>query len=228
MIMNNIVSILESVPLFQELDSAERNQIATGAHKVSVNKGEILFNKGDPADGFYIVVDGRIKISFISRDGKEYIAEIFGKLSTFGEAVMFLGKPYPVCAQALMNTTLLHISKDVVVRNIDQTPGFAYKIITGLCIRLVDRVQALEFLTIYSSLQKVIGYFLREMEIATSVNDEADVLLPVNKVTLATQLNLTPETLSRVLHKLIEEDLISVNGNTIHIRHIAKLRNFNG
>lgn len=226
--MDNIVSILASVPLFQELDSNKLNQITVGAHQFSIAKGEMLFNKGDPADGFYVIVDGRIKLSFISRDGKEYIAEIFGSHEYFGEAVMCLGKPYPVCAQALLDTTLLYISKDVVFKNIDQTPGFARKIITGLCIRLLDRVQALEFLTVYSSLQKVIGYLLREIEIAEPENDEADVRLPVNKVTLAAQLNLTPETLSRVLHKLIEEDLIRVNGNAIHICHVGKLRTFSG
>jgi len=226
--MDNIVSILASVPLFQELNNDEQNQIAVGTHKISIDKGGMLFNKGDPVDGFYIIVAGRIKLSFISRDGKEYIAEIIGPLESFGEAVMCLEKPYPVCAQALMDTTLLHISKDVVFNNINHTPGFAHKIITGLCIRLVDRVQALEFLTVYSSLQKVIGYLLREIEVAKPENEKADVLLPVNKVTLAAQLNLTPETLSRVLHKLTVEDLISVNGNAIHIRHIGKLRNFSG
>ena len=226
--MNNIVSILASVPLFQELDSDEQYKIAAGTHKVNVDKGRMLFNKGDPADGFYIIVDGRIKLSFISKDGKEYIAEIFGPLESFGEAVMCLEKPYPVCAQALVDTTLLHISKDVVFKNIDQTPGFARKVITGLCTRLIDRVHALEFLTVHSSLQKVIGYLLRETASVESGSEEADVLLPVNKVTLAAQLNLTPETLSRVLHKLTVENLICVNGNTIHICHVGKLRNFSG
>ncbi len=226
--MDDIVSILTSVPLFQELDSAEQHQIAMGTHKISMEKGGMLFNKGDPADGFYVIVDGRIKLSFISRDGKEYIAEIVGPLESFGEAVMCLEKQYPVCARALMDTTLLHISKDVVFKNINQTPDFARKIINGLCLRLVDRVQALEFLTVYSSLQKVIGYLLRGIEIAKLENEEADVLLPVNKVTLAAQLNLTPETLSRVLNKLTVEGLISVNGNAIHISHIGKLRNFSG
>ncbi|NOZ52893.1 MAG: Crp/Fnr family transcriptional regulator [Gammaproteobacteria bacterium] len=224
--MDSIVSILAGIPLFQELDANERNRIAAGVHTFSLDKEGMLFNKGDPADGFYVVVVGRIKLSFISKDGKEYIAEIIGALETFGEAVMFLGKSYPVCAQALMDTTLLHVPKDVMFKNVDQTPGFARKVIAGLCCRLVDRVQALEYLTVYSSLQKVVGYLLREIEFAKPADDEADVLLPVNKVTLAAQLNLTPETLSRVLHKLTEEKLISVKGNAIHICHIGKLRKF--
>lgn len=227
-------SILASIPLFKALDSNQLANIASGTHEITVNKGRILFNKGDPSDGFYIVVSGRIKLSFVSRDGKEFIAEIFGPNQSFGEAVMFLGKSYPVCAQALMDSKILHVPKSIVFEGVDNNAGFARRVIAGLCARLVDRIQTLEYLTVYSSIQKVIGYLLREIELAESekskdVNhNEADVLLAVNKATLAAQLNLTPETLSRVLHKLVDEGLIRVEGKTIHICHVQKMRDFNG
>jgi len=225
-------SILANIPLFKELDSSQLAKIASGTHEITVNKGRILFNKGDPSDGFYVVVSGRIKLSFVSRDGKEFIAEIFGPNQSFGEAVMFLGKAYPVCAQALMDSTILHVPKSVVFDGVDNNSGFARRVIAGLCSRLVDRIQTLEYLTVYSSIQKVIGYLLREIELAESAKNtgrnEADVLLAVNKATLAAQLNLTPETLSRVLHKLVDEGLIRVEGKTIHICHVQKMRDFNG
>ncbi len=225
-------SILANIPLFKELDSSQLTKIASATHEITVNKGRILFNKGDPSDGFYVVVSGRIKLSFVSRDGKEFIAEIFGPNQSFGEAVMFLGKAYPVCAQALMDSKILHVPKSVVFDGVDNNSGFARRVIAGLCARLVDRIQTLEYLTVYSSIQKVIGYLLREIELAESakntIYNEADVLLAVNKATLAAQLNLTPETLSRVLHKLVDEGLIRVEGKTIHICHVQKMRDFNG
>ncbi len=225
-------SILANIPLFKELDSSQLTKIASATHEITVNKGRILFNKGDPSDGFYVVVSGRIKLSFVSRDGKEFIAEIFGPNQSFGEAVMFLGKAYPVCAQALMDSKILHVPKSVVFDGVDNNAGFARRVIAGLCARLVDRIQTLEYLTVYSSIQKVIGYLLREIELAESTkntkHNEADVLLAVNKATLAAQLNLTPETLSRVLHKLVDEGLIRVEGKTIHICHVQKMRDFNG
>lgn len=225
-------SILANIPLFKELDSSHLAKIASATHEITVNKGRILFNKGDPSDGFYVVVSGRIKLSFVSRDGKEFIAEIFGPNQSFGEAVMFLGKVYPVCAQALMDSKILHVPKSVVFDGVDNNSGFARKVIAGLCARLVDRIQTLEYLTVYSSIQKVVGYLLREIELAESAknttHNEADVLLAVNKATLAAQLNLTPETLSRVLHKLVDEGLIRVEGKTIHLCHLQKMRDFNG
>ncbi len=225
-------SILANIPLFKELDSSQLAKIASATHEISVNKGRILFNKGDPSDGFYVVISGRIKLSFVSRDGKEFIAEIFGPNQSFGEAVMFLGKPYPVCAQTLMDSKILHVPKSVVFDGVDHNSGFARRVIAGLCARLVDRIQTLEYLTVYSSIQKVIGYLLREIELAESAKNttcnEADVLLAVNKATLAAQLNLTPETLSRVLHRLADEDLIRVEGKTIHICHVQKMRDFSG
>lgn len=227
-------SILASIPLFKELDANQLASIVSATCEITVNKGRILFNKGDPSDGFYIVISGRIKLSFVSRDGKEFITEIFGPKQSFGEAVMFLDKSYPVCAQALMDSKVLYVPKRIVFESIDNNAGFARKVIAGLCSRLVDRIQTLECLTMYSSIQKVVGYLLREIELAESEkkkadnHNEADVLLSVNKATLAAQLNLTPETLSRALHKLVDEGLIRVEGKTIHICHVQKMRDFNG
>ena len=221
-------AILAGVSLFKELNTTQLDRVAQGTHEVKVTKGGLLFNKGAIPDGFYIVIDGRIKLSFISREGKEYIAEIFGPGESFGEAVMFLDRPYPVCAQALKDSTVLHVSKDVILHCVEQNPGFSLKIIAGLCDRLADRVLALEFLTVHSSVQRVVGYLLREIEYAECERDGADVLLEVSKATIAAQLNLTPETLSRVLHRLSEEGLVNVEGKVIRIRQMRKLRAFDG
>jgi len=222
------ISVLAAIPLFEELDSSQLEKIAAVTREFKVEKGHVLFNKGDPADGFYIVKSGSIKISFISQEGKEYIAEIFSKGQSFGEAAMFLEKPFPVCAQALAESTLLYVPKEVLFDCLDESPRFALKLIAGLCIRLLDRVKALELLTVYSSTQKVIGYLLKEVELVDSKNEEADVILSVSKSTLASHLNLAPETLSRALHELVEENLIRVVGKAIHICNIQKLRKFNG
>jgi len=221
-------AILSSIPLFKELNTTQLEQVVQGVHEINCAKGGILFNKGDKPEGFYIVINGRIKLSFISNDGKECIAEMFGPGQSFGEAVMFLDKPYPVCAQALKDSSFLHLSRDVILSCIEQNSGFSRKIIAGLCGRLVDRIQALEYLTIYSSAQKVVGYLLREIEGGDPEDGIVDVLLSVNKATIAAQLNLTPETLSRVLHKLVDKGLVSVEGKMIHISNIRKLRTFNG
>lgn len=223
-----ISSILAGIPLFEKVDAGQLEKIARVSHEFKVGKGHILFNKGDPAEGFYIVVTGSIKISFISREGKEYIAEIFSQGQSFGEAAMFLEKPYPVCAQALVDSSLLHIPKEVLFDCLDHCAGFSRTLVAGLCMRLVDRVKALEALTVYSSSQKVIGYLLKEVQLLGVKDQEADVILPVSKSTLASHLNIAPETLSRVLHDLVEENLVCGAGKTIHIRNIQKLRNFNG
>lgn len=222
-----ISAVLSSIPLFKELSTPQLERVSQGVHEINCPKGGILFNKGEKPDGFFVVVEGRVKISFISGDGKEYIAEIFGPGQSFGEAVMFLDKPYPVCAQALKDTNLLYVSKEVMLSCIEQNSGFSRRIIAGLCTRLIDRIQALEYLTVYSSAQRVVGYLLREIECAETKNGEANLLLSVNKAMIAAQLNLTPETLSRVLHKLVDEGLVGVDGKKIHIRNIQKLRTFN-
>jgi CRP-like cAMP-binding protein len=210
------------------MDAAQLEQLALGTHQVNLPKGGILVNKGEMPDSLFIVLEGRIKISFISREGKEYIAEIFGPGQSFGEAVLFLDKPYPVTAQALRTSIVLSVSKTVILTCIDQCPNFSRKLIGGLCVRLADRIQALEFVTVYSSVQKVVGYLLREIEFIEPKGDSTNLRLSVNKATLAAHLDLTPETLSRVLHRLVDEGLLSVEGKVIRVRNIRKLRDYNG
>ena len=85
-----------------------------------------------------------------------------GPGQSFGEAVTFVDQPYPVYAQVLMDTLLLHIAKSVVFEEIERDRLFAHRIISGLSQRLHNLVVDLEAHTLCSASQRVIGYLLRE------------------------------------------------------------------
>ena len=79
--------------------------------EVHALRGDILFHKGDTATGFHLIVYGQVKLAFTSAQGGEKVVDILGQGQSFGEAVMFMDKPYMVYAQALSDSLLLHISK---------------------------------------------------------------------------------------------------------------------
>jgi CRP-like cAMP-binding protein len=64
------------------------------------------------------------------------VVEIVGPGHSFGEALMFMDKPYVLMAQALADTMLLHIAKNVVFAEIERDPNFARKMLAGLSLRL--------------------------------------------------------------------------------------------
>ena len=84
----------------------------------------------------------------------------------------------------------------------------------------------MEVLTLYSGAQRVLGYLLQSDGVRNARAGEVSVSLPVSKAIIASHLNLTPESLSRILHGLAEEGLIRVEGKRIHIPDIEKLRMF--
>ena len=224
MSLSRIHGIFANLPLFREIGEAKIQRIAKGTREVRIAKGETLFQKGDPANGFYIVVYGRVKLAFSSLQGVEKVVHLIGPGNSFGEAVMFLNKPYPVYAQTLEDSLLLHVEKEVLFHEIDIDPGFARKMLAGLSARLHSLIGDVESYSLRSSTQRVIGYLLQQEPETPHPNGEIQISLPASKMVIASRLNITPETFSRILHNLTEADLITVDGKSVRIPDIGKLR----
>jgi CRP-like cAMP-binding protein len=201
----------------------EIERIAQGTRELHIGRGDVLFQRGDPSTGFYVVVYGQIKLALSSPQGVEKVVELFGPGQSFGEAVMFMGKPYPVYSQALADTLVLHITKSVVFSGIDNDPAFCRKMLAGLSIRLHRLIHYVESFSLRSSAQRVIGYLLQDLEEIKEGRD-IHISFPANKNVIASNLNITPETFSRILHNLSNDGLIEVKGKDVCIRDIAKLR----
>lgn len=218
-------SFLANLPLFREMNPEEMDRLALGTREVYAERGAILFHKGDPCVGFHVVVYGQVKLAFTSPHGAEKVVDIIGQGESFGEALMFVDRPYIVYAQTLADSMLVHVSKETVFAELDRDPRFARKMIAGLSIRLHSLLRDVEAYSLASGAQRVIGYLLRdEQETTLPAGSSLTVTLPVTKGVLASRLNLTPEHFSRILHDLSVDGLISVDGRNVHIPDIEKLR----
>src|SRR5690606_4025220 len=200
--------------------------LAHGVRELKVPKGEILFHRGDPCVGCHFILDGQVKLAFISPEGNEKVVEILRPGQSFGEAVMFMDKPYVVMAQALTEASLLHIAKAVVFDEMARDPLFSRQIVAGLAQRLHHLMADVESYSLRSGRERVIGYLLREEEREGEgvAEGQVSIRLPTSKGTIASRLNLTQEHFSRILHELTNTGLIQVEGRTIHIPDIGKLR----
>lgn len=221
-------AFLRNLPLFRELAPEEIDRIAGGTREQRVGRGDVLFRKGDPSHGFHVVVYGQIKLLFLTADGGEKVIEIMGPGQSFGEAVMFMDKPYVVTAQALADSMLLHVSKDVVFDEIDRDPKFARRMIAGLSRRLHHLISDVESYSLRSATQRVIGYLLRPDHDHDEAGGRMVVTLPASKSVIASRLNITPEHFSRVLHELTEAGLIEVSGRTVSILDTDRLSGYEG
>jgi len=221
---HSIVEILSRQPLFRGLDETELRAIAAQTREYRVHKHEVLFNKGDTPQGIHVVVMGQIKLYLPSTHGWEKVIHMEGPGSTFGEAVVFLDRPYPVSAQAMQESIVLLIGKEALSRAIDNSPLLCRKMLASLCVRLHELVTDIEACTSRTSLQRVTCFLAQQ---APAGSRTYEVALGTSKQTLAAQLNLAPETLSRMLGQLSQAGLIEVHGRSITVLDIDKLRRYN-
>lgn len=219
---------LSKLALFNEMGLQELDRIASGTSEIHVQRGETLFQRGDICTGFHAVIYGQVKLAFTSAQGSEKIVEIIGPGYSFGEALMFMDKPYIVAAQALNDTLLLHVAKSTVLTELERDPLFARKMLAGLSRRLHSLICDVEAYSLCSGTQRVIGYLLQHGTDTDTQIDGMEIILPFSKAVLASRLNLTPEHFSRILHDLTENQLINVSGKNITILNIEKLRNYEG
>jgi CRP-like cAMP-binding protein len=224
----NVEALLTHVPLFNGLAADEVARIARSTREIHATKGDILFHKGDPCTGFHLLVFGQIKLAFTSPQGSEKVVEIIGAGQSFGEAIMFMDKPYIVFAQALADSLLLHVSKAAVYEELKRDHNLCRKMLAGMAMRLHQLMNDVESYSLHSGKQRIIGYLLRELAEEDQNGTNVAVTLPTNKGIIASRLNLTQEHFSRILHELSDHGLIVVEGRKIHIPSVANLRKHEG
>ncbi|MDD2808489.1 Crp/Fnr family transcriptional regulator [Rhodoferax sp.] len=223
----NMPDFLASSPLFSGLSSEELVQISQSCMVANYTKGEMVFMVGHACDAFHIVVSGQVKLFVVSPSGHEKVIELISPGQSFAEALVFLNRPYILSAQALVETTLVNVSKQGVYSAIAQDPQFAMHMLAGISRRLHGLVQDVEGYALQNGLQRLIGYLLRDVD-ANHLPDQSTltVALPANKSTIASRLSLTPEYFSRVLHDLEHKQLIHVDRREIRILDVKKLVNY--
>ncbi len=134
--MKDNSQILKQSPLFTALSESEMKEISSLAVERSYPAGQSIFWEGDDSGWFYIVVEGKVKVSKLASSGKEIILSFFGPGDMFGEAAVFENKPYPASAQAVSATRLLGIRKTDFIQLLQKNPATCFGIIGVLAGRL--------------------------------------------------------------------------------------------
>lgn len=216
--------ILSRQPLFKSLSAEELAALVTGSQEVRATRGDFLFQKGDVPEGVHVVVSGQVKLSIPSSQGTEKVVHMFQAGSSFGEAMVFLDKPYPVCAQATQDSILVLVRKHTLLALMEDSTLLCRKMMASLSIRLHELLEDMETCTLRNSAHRVINLLCQLA--APHTGNSYTVQLPASKQNIASQLNLAPETLSRTLHHLIQAGLIQVSGRTIQVLDERKLKDF--
>lgn len=218
---------LSVLAMFSDLSQEECERLAKGCQLKRLSRGDSILRTGEICDAFYVVVMGQVKLYVASPSGQEKIIEIVSPGQSFAEAMMFIGMPCILNAQALSDAVIVCISKQAVLSEIEQDPRFSMHMLAGISRRLHRLVKDVEGYALHSGMQRLIGYLLRDVEDdAINSNGIVTVSFPVSKATIASRLSLTPEYFSRVLHELEIEGFIEIDKREIRILDVKRLASY--
>ena len=205
--------------LFARLTEAQLKRVATHAQRLRLEEGEALFEQGDPATRFYLMLSGQIKLYRLSPAGNEKVIEIVVGGQTFAEALMFLEQPtYPVGAQALQPVELISLDARDFLSMLSESVSTCFVLMADMSKRLRRLIGEIDDLTLHSATCRVAGYLLAQM------SDSPNFSLKVPKQVLASRLSVKPETFSRIIKQLSKDGVLEVKGSQVRIQDRAALQ----
>jgi CRP/FNR family transcriptional regulator, cyclic AMP receptor protein len=140
------ISILRGIPLFCKLDPAKLNLLAFSSTSLTFEEGEELFREGDPADGAYIIEEGKVDV-LRGQNGRWVKVGSLGKFDLFGEMALILNQTRSATIRATQHLKVLKIDADVFLRLVTENPDAALTIMRSLSKKitsLTERYQELE------------------------------------------------------------------------------------
>jgi CRP-like cAMP-binding protein len=209
--------------LFSGLDQEEFDSLMLHVTLVSLEKGEVLFHRGDAANYFYFVDAGQLELSMIAATGQKKVLEVVGPDRTFAEAVAFMREhKYPVTCEALTDSVLCQIPNPEYIQLVSSNPDACMRLLSDISRHLHARVREIERLTVQNAQSRLVSYLLDH--VIESTDDEATIRLDLPRHVIASRLSITPETLSRLLRNLVDEGILTIEDRVIFVHSLARLR----
>jgi CRP/FNR family transcriptional regulator, cyclic AMP receptor protein len=224
--VSDALTILSRVPLFADLSQNELHALAGRCVSRQYKAGVRLFTEGDPCLGFFVVESGEVKICKTAPSGREQVLTIERSGDTVAELPVFDGGPYPASAVALIDSTLLFISKRDFRACVLEHPEVALKVLKavgGRLRRLVGLIEELSFTTVRGRLAMTLVRLVQTEGQSTPRGHEA--MLPPN-LELASQIGTVRELVSRNLGRLQAEGLIRLDGKLLIVPDLDALAAF--
>lgn len=137
------MDVLRSAPLFAGLPDAAWEALAPRLTTRVVARGEALFREGDPGDELHVVVDGKVKITRASADGRENAIAILGPGDLLGELAIFDSQERGATATAVNDTTLASLARADFMSWLSEHPAVSLELLRALAVRLRQTNEAM-------------------------------------------------------------------------------------
>ncbi len=216
-----IARLIQNLPFFQGLDEDVLAKLAHEARVLRVQKREVIFRKGDPCCGSYIIAYGRVRQSLFTGQGVEKPLRVVEAGGGFGDATLLRDLAHNTTAIALEDSALVYVPKATVLALLHADPQLTLRLLCSLAGRLHQAASDIDEFFMHPPGARLASYLLRL--VPPNGTGVSRVQLSLHKHLMAAQLNLTPETLSRYFREFCKLGLIELQGNSVTILDVHRL-----
>ncbi len=222
--MRDSRDLLPRVPLFATLDVGALAEIASAAATAHVDAGAAFFREGEPADTFYVLNTGSVKLTQLTPEGHQVVLRLIAPGEAFGGVAAFGGAVYPVTAEAVTGAAALEWPGRVMAGLMERHPRLAINALRFVAARLHElQVQYRQLAT--EKVERRIARALLRLVEQAGRRVESGVLidLPLSREDIAQMTGTTLYTVSRVISRFEGAGMLDAGRQRMVIRNAPAL-----
>lgn len=215
---------LRELAIFSRLEGNQVKLICERATERKYLKGEIIFFEDNNDENLYILLDGRVKLTMLSPEGKEKAISILQVGDIFGEMSLFDQDTTPITAEVIDDARLVSIPFHDLEDIIRQEPEVAIKIIEALAKRsrlLTSQIRELVFQDAEGRLASLLMRFIEDFGVEVKSGYLIDIVLTHQEI--ANLMGSSRVTVTKLLNQLIDEGIIKIYKRKIVVMDIDRL-----
>ncbi len=213
------LAVWQAVPWLMGLPPAPLAEMVARSTRRSYPAQATIFLEGDPVAGLYLVVEGVVKISRFSKEGREQILHLIPRGDTFNDVAVLDGGPNPATAIAHTDVVVSRLARTDLQAIALRHPDLAWALIESLARRarhLVGLVQDLSMRNVRGRLARLL------LEQAQSAGDES-IPRMLTQEEMASHLGTVREVVGRALRGLASNGIIQFDRHRIVILDAERL-----
>ena len=207
--------LLGDCVLFRKLAPLERDALAARAHMRRFEAGDTIFLMGTLNDSMIAVLEGEVRISVPSAEGKEIVLAIVHAGEVFGEIAMLDGKPRSADAKALTACNLAVLDRRDVLAVLERNPTAWLVLVEVLCSRLRQTDQHLVEVALLGLPQRLAKTLLRIIDARGQTANRAELRL--SQYELANLVGASRESVNKCLHEWQRSGTVQMEKRVIKI-----------
>jgi len=215
-------ALFRKFALFAELDDRELAAIAMVAKSRRYAKDDVVFHADESGDIFCLIKEGKVKITMISPEGKEIILSMLQAGDFFGEMALLDDEPRSATVIALEPLEVLTIWRSDFLQILSENFAITRKVLAELSRRLrsaSNRIESLATMDVYGRLARFFLDLARQNGKMLD-NGYVAVTRPTHQA-IANMIGTSRETVSRLIHELMKQNLLLSEGKTIYLKKTA-------